>query len=74
MKTIVLWAVLIAGCEHDPRYDRHVDQRPVPPPTVVVAPPDAAPVAFPVEERTIERPVTPKIVPFEQRTHHHHRH
>jgi hypothetical protein len=75
MKTLVVALLLVSGCEHDPRYERHADQRP----------PAAAPAPAPVDagpERTVERhgvdipPMhqDPKIVPLDKRAHRHHRH
>jgi hypothetical protein len=67
MKPLALVALLAFGCEHDPRYDRHVEERPEP--AAAVQPTLPAPVV----EKTIERPaVTPKIVPLRKRAHRHH--
>jgi len=71
MKTLVLLALFAFGCEHDPRYDRHVDQRPEP----AAAAQPTLPAPAQLVEKTIERPVvTPKIVPLPKRTHRHHHH
>jgi hypothetical protein len=68
MKTLVLLALFTFGCEHDPRFEKHVEQRPEP---AAAAQPTIAPT--PLVEKTIERPVvTPKFVPLHKRTHHHH--
>jgi hypothetical protein len=69
MKLLALLAIFTIGCEHDPRFERHRDEkRPEP---VVAVQPALEPAAAPVVNKTIERPmIMPK--PLRRRVHHHH--
>jgi hypothetical protein len=69
MKPLVLLAIFTFGCEHDPRFERHRDEkRPEP---VVAVQPASEPTPPPTVNKTIERPaIMPK--PLKRRLHRHH--
>jgi hypothetical protein len=71
MKKLALVLALVASaCEHDPRYDRHVDKRAEPAPRSALPTNDVAPAP----ERTVDRrapPPAPKVTPLHKRAHHH---
>jgi hypothetical protein len=76
IKALVAVLLVVSGCEHDPRYERHEDRRP-PPAAPVPAPADAAGPAKTVERHGVDIPpvhVDPKIVPYDKRAHRHRRH
>jgi len=74
MKTLALVLALVASaCEHDPRFDRHVEKRPEPVPPPAALPTNDLP---PAPERTVDRrapPPAPKVAPLHKRTHGHRR-
>jgi hypothetical protein len=70
MKTLVLLAIFTIGCEHDPRFEKHRDEK-RPEPAVAVQPASEPLPPPPVVNKTIERPaIMPK--PLRRRVHRHH--
>ena len=69
MKPLVLLAIFALGCEHDPRFERHRDEKRPEPVVAVQQTPEPTPP--PIINKTIERPaIMPK--PLKRRVHHHH--
>ncbi|CAN5407115.1 hypothetical protein BH11MYX1_BH11MYX1_48770 [soil metagenome] len=73
MRLFLLLAFLVPGCEHDPRFERHVEAQRADPAIVhpaIVHPAIAHPGTFPVVNATVQR--TPVVPPTQPR--HHRRH